>query len=151
MDDADKKGAVMVARGEAPGSAAAGRPKAGEAKPAPQRQPAKPAAVSACACERRQPKSRAGAARQACTESPPAATGAVSGNWRIQVGAFNNRATAEAAYARLSGNARWPAEARNIFRSASSSACASGRSLEAAAAAACSAVEVACFPVAPGK
>lgn len=80
--------------------------------------------------------------------APIASTGA----WRVQLGAFNDRSSAEAAYRKLAGN---PALAGrppqyipfNQFIRLRIGPFAS----KASAAAACSAVRVACFPVAPGK
>lgn len=79
-------------------------------------------------------------------------TVAASGAWRIQVGAFNNRAAAESAFGKLAGN---PALAGrgpqympfNQFVRLRIGPFASKRS----AAAACSALRTACFAVPPGK
>jgi cell division septation protein DedD len=84
--------------------------------------------------------------------SPMSPAPAASGAWRIQLGAFNNRASAEAGYRKLAGNAALGGRSPqyipfNQFIRLRVGPFAS----KEAAAAACSAVRVACFPVAPGK
>jgi cell division septation protein DedD len=84
--------------------------------------------------------------------SPMSPAPAASGAWRIQLGAFNNRASAEAGYRKLAGNAALGGRSPqyipfNQFIRLRVGPFASKES----AAAACSAVRVACFPVAPGK
>lgn len=80
----------MVARQKA--TAAAAPPKTAVAKPAPK----------AVAAKTADPK----AAPPKATEKAPAAAkrgGAASGRWRVQLGAFSQRKSAEALYAKLSG------------------------------------------------
>jgi hypothetical protein len=91
------------------------------------------------------------AAKPAQSPATPAAV-AATGAWRIQLGAFNNRAAAEAAYRKLAGNAALAGRSPqyipfNQFIRLRVGPFASKES----AAAACGAVRVACFPVAPGK
>jgi cell division septation protein DedD len=82
----------------------------------------------------------------------PVQTVAASGAWRIQVGAFNNRAAAESAYGKLADNAALAGRSPqyipfNQFIRLRIGPFASKQS----AAAACSALRTACFPVPPGK
>lgn len=108
------------------------------ARPAPQR-PAKSAAA-----EPKKPRPT-----PALVQSPPAK--AASGSWRIQLGAFSQRGSAEAMYRKLTGigalAGRQPffVPAGNITRLQ-----VGPFETKAAAAAACRAVGTACFPV-PGK
>jgi cell division septation protein DedD len=79
-------------------------------------------------------------------------TAITSGAWRIQVGAFNNRAAAESAYGKLAGNAALAGRSPqyipfNQFVRLRIGPFASKQS----AAAACSALRTACYPVPPGK
>lgn len=81
-----------------------------------------------------------------------ASAGSPTGDWRIQVGAFNDRPSAEAAYRKLAGNAALAGRGPqyipfNQFIRLRIGPFAS----KAGAAAACSAVHVPCYPVAPGK
>ena len=81
-----------------------------------------------------------------------AATGPASGGWRIQAGAFNDRASAEAAYRKLAGNAALAGRSPQYMPFQKFIRLRIGPfSSKASAAAACSAVRVACYPVAPGK
>lgn len=80
------------------------------AAPAPASSPAKPAAkkVEAEAAKpSAKPATKQVAATKSAEISPPKATPApiASGNWRIQLGAFSQRANAEALYKRVSGKA----------------------------------------------
>jgi cell division septation protein DedD len=84
------------------------------------------------------------------TSVAPAA--AASGAWRIQVGAFNNRAAAESAYGKLAGKPALAGRSPqyipfNQFIRLRIGPFASKQS----AAAACAALRTACYPVAPGK
>ena len=84
--------------------------------------------------------------------SPVGPAPAASGAWRIQLGAYNNRASAEAAYRKLAGNAALGGRSPqyipfNQFVRLRVGPFASKES----AAAACAAVRVPCFTVAPGK
>ena len=77
---------------------------------------------------------------------------AAGGAWRVQLGAFNNRPAAEAAYRKLAGNAALAGRSPqympfNQFIRLRVGPFASKET----AAAACGAVRVACFPIAPGK
>jgi TPR repeat protein len=90
-------------------------------------------------------------AKPAPEKAAPAA-GPVSGAWRIQVGAFNDRAAAEAAYRRLAGNTALSGRSPQYIPFQQFIRLRIGPfASRASAAAACSAVKVACFPVAPGK
>jgi cell division septation protein DedD len=82
----------------------------------------------------------------------PASAAPAGGRWRIQVGAFNSRASAEAAYRKLAGNAALAGRGPqyipfNQFIRLRIGPFAS----KDGAAAACSALHVPCYPVAPGK
>ena len=77
---------------------------------------------------------------------------AASGAWKIQVGAFNNRAAAESAYGKLAGNAALAGRSAqyipfNQFIRLRIGPFESRQS----AAAACSSLRTACYAVAPGK
>ncbi len=81
-----------------------------------------------------------------------ASTGPASGGWRIQVGAFNDRASAETAYRKLAGNTALAGRGPIYIPFQKFIRLRIGPfSSKASAAAACSAVRVACYPVAPGK
>lgn len=81
-----------------------------------------------------------------------ASTGPASGGWRIQVGAFNDRPSAEAAYRKLAGNAALSGRSPQYIPFQKFIRLRIGPfASKASAAAACSAVRVACYPVAPGK
>jgi cell division septation protein DedD len=98
-------------------------------------------------------------AKPASTKAPPVASAAStasavapSGAWRIQVGAFNDRSAAETAYRKLAGNSALAGRSPqyipfNQFIRLRIGPFAS----KASAAAACSALRVACYPVPPGK
>lgn len=110
----------------------------------PKRPPAKPVQVAAEAAPK---PSATPAATKTVAESGPA-----TGGWRIQVGAFNNRASAEAAYRKLAGNPALAGRSPqyipfNQFVRLRIGPFAS----KDGAAAACRALSVACYPVAPGK
>lgn len=119
------------------------------APPAAQSKPAKPVRILTATPK---PKpSPPPATIKATPVSRPAAAGPVSGNWRIQLGAFSQRGAAEALYRRLSGK---PALAG---RSATYTPVGKVIRLQvgpfasrAAAASACASLGTACFPV-PAK
>src|SRR5204863_5805399 len=84
--------------------------------------------------------------------SPPAPPAAASGAWRIQLGAFSQRAQAEAAYRKLAGNAALGGRSPAYIPFGQFIRLRVGPyGSKAAAAAACGALKQACFPVAPGK
>jgi cell division septation protein DedD len=79
-------------------------------------------------------------------------TAPASGSWRIQLGAFNNRAAAEGAYRKLAGNAALAGRSPQYLPFGQFIRLRVGPfPSRDSAAAACSAVKVACFTVAPGK
>jgi len=81
----------------------------------------------------------------------PAPIAATSGGWRIQLGAFSQRGTAEALYQRVSGKAALAGRSPYYVAAGSITRLQVGPfPSKAAAAAACSAVGGACFPV-PAK
>ena len=130
MPAADRQKAMALARTVPTGSPVP--PKSKPAKVATAKAPApKPAPV-------------------AKASQPPAATRA-SGNWRIQLGAFSQRGSAEALYQRVAGKSALAG--RGAFYAASGSVTrlqVGPFASKAAAAAACSAIGVPCFPV-PAK
>lgn len=82
---------------------------------------------------------------------PPAATGAVSGGWRIQLGAFSQRASAEALYQRVSGRGALAGRIPYYIASGPVTRLQVGPfQSKAAATAACGAIGVPCFAV-PAK
>jgi cell division septation protein DedD len=117
--------------------------------------PAKPAKPVQVATAKPAPAPTPKAQPPAAKPQPaPAKTPAVaaSGGWRIQVGAFNNRASAEGAYRKLAGNAALAGRGPqyipfNRFIRLRIGPFAS----KDGAAAACGALHVPCYPVAPGK
>ena len=142
--DLRKKG-VAIAKAKA---------KAAPPPPSPKRvKTAKPAEVAAAKpspTPSPTPVKTATKAKAPTTAANPAA--AASGAWRIQVGAFNNRAAAESAYGKLAGNPALAGRSPqyipfNRFVRLRVGPFASKQS----AAAACSALRTACYPVPPGK
>jgi TPR repeat protein len=131
VDQRQKAVAIAIAKAkQAPPPASKPR-KAADAKPAPA--PAKVAPV-----------------KQA--QAKPAAPSPASGAWKIQLGAFNSRAAAEATYRKLAGNSALSGRTPqyipfNQFVRLRAGPYASRE----AASAACSALKVPCFAVAPGK
>lgn len=107
-----------------------------KAKPAPARKPASKAPVETAA-----------------KPSPPAAP-AASGSWRIQLGAFSQRSSAEALYRKLAGSSPVAGHAAVYTQAGSVTRLqVGGFASKAAAASACSALSAKgqpCFPV-PGK
>ena len=130
--------------------------KAKAAPPPKPLKPAKPAKPVQVAATKPAPAATATpkAAPSPVAKPAPAKAPAVaaSGAWRIQVGAFNNRAAAEAAYGKLAGNAALTGRNPqyipfNQFIRLRIGPFASKQSADAA----CSALRTACYPVAPGK
>ena len=136
MPEADKRKALMLAEAKArPPASAAAKPvkplKVAQAKP----MMAKKAAVA--------PKK--------VTEQPKPAPTPARGNWRIQLGAFSQRSSAEAMYHRVSGKAALDGRSPIYVPVGSMTRLQVGPfESKAAAAAACGAVGTACFPV-PAK
>ncbi len=94
--------------------------------------------------------------KPAVTRSAPApalaAAGPATGGWRIQVGAFNDRASAEAAYRKLAGNAALAGRSPQYIPFKQFIRLRIGPfASKAGAASACSALHTACYPVAPGQ
>lgn len=82
---------------------------------------------------------------------PPAATPVASGSWRIQLGAFSQKGSAEALYGKLAGKAALAGRHAFYFPVGPITRLQAGPfESKAAAEAACRSVGVACFPV-PGK
>lgn len=113
-------------------------------RPAPAKPAAKPPTKSAA-----KPAAKPAAAAQA---KPPPAAPAATGAWRVQLGAFSKRASAEALFERLSGSAAL-AGRRPFYVAAGAVTRLQAGPFEsrAAAAAACAALSAkgqACFPVA---
>lgn len=97
------------------------------------------------------PKPAAAASKKQAQVAAPSATPAAKGGWRIQLGAFSKRSSAEALYRRLSGSA--PVSGHRPFYVAAGAVTRlqvgpfQSRSAAAAACAALSAKGQACFPV----
>lgn len=122
------------------------------AKPAP-KAAVKPAEIVAKTADA--PKAEPASAKAVAAKPAPgkaALAGPVSGGWRIQLGAFNGRPAAEAAYRKLAGNGALAGRSPQYvpFQQFIRLRVGPYASRDAAAAA-CSALHVACFPVAPGK
>lgn len=84
-------------------------------------------------------------------KATPAPTGPVSGNWRIQLGAFSQRGGAEALYQRVAGKGALAGRGPYYVASGAVTRLQVGPfASKAAAAAACDSVGVPCFPV-PAK
>ena len=84
-------------------------------------------------------------------KASPAAAGPVSGNWRIQLGAFSQRGAAEALYHRVSGKAALAGRNPYYVASGAMTRLQVGPfASKGAASAACGAIGVPCFPV-PAK
>jgi TPR repeat protein len=98
---------------------------------------------------------KAAPAKPALAKTAPAKialAGPVSGEWRIQLGAFNGRTAAEAAFRKLAGNGALAGRSPQYIPFQQFIRLRVGPyASRDAAAAACSALRVACFPVAPGK
>jgi cell division septation protein DedD len=81
-------------------------------------------------------------------KAPPAKTPAVSGNWRIQLGAFSQRSGAEWVYKRVSDKPALAGRSPYYIASGSLTRLQVGPfASKAAAAAACSSIGIPCFPV----
>ena len=92
------------------------------------------------------------AAPAKATQASPAPAVAASGAWRIQVGAFADRTSAEAAYRKLAGNTVLSGKGPQYIPFNRFIRLRIGPfGSKAGAAAACGALHVPCFPVAPGK
>ena len=145
---ADRKRGVAIARNLAKGS------------PAPSSQPEKQASVQTAAAKtatappkaapaRRAPKPAAPAIAAKSSPAKPAAAPAASGAWRIQLGAFSQRGSAEALFRKLSGKAALSGRHPYYVPVGAITRLQVGPfESKAAAQSACGAVGVACFPVA---
>ena len=128
------------------------RTKAKAAPPPPVAKPAKPAkpvqvATAQPAAAQPKPKPTPPTPRPAATPAPALASGA----WRIQLGAFSQRGSAEALYRKLSGTAALAGRRAFYIPVGAITRLQVGPfESKAAAAAACKAVGTACFPV-PAK
>jgi hypothetical protein len=145
--DQRKKG-VALAKAKAKAA-----PPPQSAKPVKSAKPAKPVQV-ATAKPAPAPAPQKSAPVSALKPTPPApASGApASGAWRIQVGAFNNRPAAEAAYRKIAGVGALAGRGPQYIPFGQFIRLRVGPfATRDAAASACTAVKVACFPVAPGK
>ena len=128
------------------------RTKAKAAPPPPVAKPAKPAkpvqvATAQPAAAQPKPKPTPPTPKSAATPAPAPASGA----WRIQLGAFSQRGSAEALYRKLSGTAALAGRRAFYIPVGAITRLQVGPfESKAAAAAACKAVGTACFPV-PAK
>ena len=117
------------------------------AKPKPNPKPAAEEAAEAPA----KPPAKKAAEKAAPAERPAPAAKAASGNWRIQLGAFSQRASAQALYNKLSGKAALAGRHASYIPVGNITRLQVGPfDSKGAAQAACKAVGVACFPV-PAK
>jgi len=104
----------------------------------------KPAAERAAAT-----KAKPVSAKPKATKAAPSAVGPASGGWRIQLGAFSQRGSAQALYQRLSGKAALAGRQPFYVSAGPVTRLQVGPySSRAAAESACRAVGVACFPIA---
>jgi cell division septation protein DedD len=137
MSVADRKKALAIAGAQAK---AAGQSMFNARKAVSVAKPAKPAKQAVVAAAKPMPA-------KAATATPAPASGA----WRIQLGAFSQRGAAEALYAKLSGKAALAGRRPFYIPVGAVTRLQVGPfESKAAAAAACGAVGVACFP-APAK
>lgn len=91
------------------------------------------------------------AVKTVAPKATPAPTGPVSGNWRIQLGAFAQRGAAEALYQRVAGKAALAGRGPYYVASGAVTRLQVGPfASKGAASAACGAIGVPCFPV-PAK
>jgi len=128
MPVADRQKGVAMAQAKA------------KSAPPPSSRPSKPARVA----EPKPPASKH-------ISVPQAAVGPASGGWRIQLGAFSQRASAEALYRRLAGKAALAGRSPFYVAAGGVTRLQVGPyASKAAAAAACAALGTACFPV-PAK
>lgn len=120
-----------------------------KATPAPTSKVVKPPKPRPTAAAR--PPAAKPAPKPAPTAAPPKSTAAASGKWRIQLGAFSQRASAEALYRKLSGIAALGGRQPYYIPVGAITRLQAGPfESKAAAAAACNAIGVACFVV-PAK
>ena len=153
---ADRKRGVAIARELAPppksASAAVPSKPVQTAAAKPHQPPAKAAPSRVASAAPALPaQSKPVASSAAAPKSPAkvAAAPAASGSWRIQLGAFSQKGSAEALYQKLAGKA--PLQGRRAFYipvGAITRLQAGPFESRAAAQAACNAVDVPCFPVA---
>lgn len=142
---ADRTKAVALSRSIPSGSPVAPKPskpvRVAQAKPTPKPEISKPAT----------PKGRTARAAADPLAPKSAAQGSVSGNWRIQLGAFSQRSSAEALYQRLSGKAVLSGRSPFYIAAGKITRLQVGPfASRASAAAACVSLGTACFPV-PAK
>jgi len=160
MNAADKKKALAMAQAQEKAAAralfsptrpvATATPKPKKASPTKPPAKAKPEPVQTASAEPAKPVAKPTPAKPA--PKPAASSAPVSGEWRIQLGAFNGRAPAEAAYRKLAGNSALAGRSPQYIPFQQFIRLRVGPfASRAAASAACSAVHVPCFPVAPGK
>lgn len=145
----EKAAARAVFSSGKPGQPATAKPRkalpAKPAKPTPAPEP-----VLKAAAEAPKPLTKPASAKPAPPKSALASP--ASGEWRIQLGAFNGRGPAETAYRKLAGNPALAGRSPQYIPFQQFIRLRVGPFVSrSAAAAACSAVKVACFPVAPGK
>ncbi len=123
-----------------------------KAKAAPPPSGAKPVKVATAQPAAAQPKPKPTPPTPKPAATPSAAPAPASGAWRIQVGAFNNRPAAEAAYRKIAAVGALAGRSPQYIPFGQFIRLRVGPfATRDAAASACSAVHVACFPVAPGK
>jgi cell division septation protein DedD len=132
----DRAKAIALSRSIPSGSPVAPKPskpvRVTQAKPAPKEAP--PKAAKPKAADPLAPK--------------PAAPAPATGNWRIQLGAFSQRGSAEALYRRLSGKAALAGRSPFYIAAGNVTRLQVGPfSSRASAAAACGSLGTACFPV----
>jgi cell division septation protein DedD len=132
----DRAKAIALSRSIPSGSPVAPKPskpvRVAQAKPAPKEAP--PKAAKPKAADPLAPK--------------PAAPAPATGNWRIQLGAFSQRGSAEALYRRLSGKAALAGRSPFYIAAGNVTRLQVGPfSSRASAAAACGSLGTACFPV----
>lgn len=146
MNDVDKKKALLLAEAKSeppPATVKAEKPvRTAQAKPAPK--PAEPKAI----------RPKVAPPKAAAVNNHPAMAKpsvAAHGNWRIQLGAFSQRSSAEALYRRLAGKAALAGRSADYIAAGPVIRLQVGPyESRAAAAAACSGIGTACFPV-PAK
>ena len=111
--------------------------------------PSKPKPVKVAAAK--PPAAKPPVAKPAVVKPAPVQAAPASGNWRIQLGAFSQRGAAEALYQRISGKAALAGRSPYYVASGSMTRLQVGPyASKGAAAAACGAIGVPCFPV-PAK
>jgi len=138
MSDGDRQKALVLANAKSKSSPAL-------PEKAPAGRSVKPARVAEAKPLARKPSAANSAPVPASVPSP------ASGGWRIQLGAFGQRATAEALYQRLAGKAALAGRSAVYVPAGSVTRLQVGPfESKAAAAAACNALGTACFPV-PAK